>query len=622
MKHAPLLIVLLLASCFFPYLAHGAATITGEQAIWHKITLTFDGPDTAETATPNPFIDYRLSVTFQNTSSAKTYTVPGYYAADGNAAETSASSGNKRRVHFAPDETGEWTYETSFRKGGAIAISDSPGESAGFMDGETGRFRVQESRQAAPDLRAKGRLQFVGEHYLRFAGTGEYFLKCGADAPENLLAYDDIDDTPNVKGFRKNWSPHLRDYSNDADDLLWGSGKDKGKGLLGAINYLSSKGMNAFSFLTFNVDGDDHNVYSYLLRGEVAKYEAYAADNKGKDAKGWDMFFHHYRFDCSKMDQWERVFEYGDRKGMYLHFKTSEAENCFKMDGGDLGTVRKLYYRELIARYSHHLALNWNIGEECTQSSQQIKDAAAYLAKTDPYGHNIVLHSHGRDSDYEKDYRPLLGNASSLTGLSMQINQPDFTRVHGAVAAWVKASAESGKKWVVACDEPGDAQHALVTDIEDPTRDLPRKNALWGALMAGGAGVEWYFGYRHPESDLTCQDWRSRDNMWDQCRHALKLFRGIPFHEMVNDNELSSNEDSYCFAKANEVYAVYLKNGGSTELDLTGVSGRFSISWFNPRIGSTWIPDTILQGGSLVSLGFPPTWKNQDWAVLVQKVKN
>ena len=43
--------------------------------------------------------------------------------------------------------------------------------------------------KTAPDFRAKGRLEYVGKHYLRFAGTGEYFLKTGADAPETLLAY-------------------------------------------------------------------------------------------------------------------------------------------------------------------------------------------------------------------------------------------------------------------------------------------------------------------------------------------------------------------------------------------------------------------------------------------------
>jgi hypothetical protein len=72
----------------------------------------------------------------------------------------------------------------------------------------------------------------------------------------------------------------------------------------------------------------------------------------------------------------------------------------------------------------------------------------------------------------------------------------------------VNKSKETGKPWVVAIDEPGDARNALITDKENPTHDNARKNALWGMFMAGGAGVEWYFGYDHPESDLTCENWR------------------------------------------------------------------------------------------------------------------
>lgn len=620
MYRRPLATLFLLAALLTPGPSI-AAVITGTLETWHKVTLTLEGPETSEMAEPNPFLDYRLTVTFDHADGEVSYTVPGYYAADGRAAESGADAGNRWRVHFAPDRPGRWTYHVAFRQGPGIAVSGAAGESAGYMDGRSGRFEVSKTTRLAPDLRARGRLLVVGEHYLRFAETGAYFIKSGADAPENLLAYDDFDATPNVNGLRKSWAPHLRDYDAEADDLLWGPDQDRGRALLGAINYLASKGMNAFSFLTFNIDGDDHNVYPHLLKSDEAAYVAYAAENKGKNARGWADYFHHDRFDCSKMDQWERVFAYGDRKGMYLHFKTTEAENCHQMDGGALGVERKLYYRELIARYAHHLALNWNIGEENTQTTAQVKDVAQYLADLDPYGHLVVLHTHSQDEVHERQYRPLLGKASALTGISLQTNQPDFSRVHGAIAKWVKASAGAGKKWVVACDEPGDATHSLITDAEDPTHDLARQNALWGTLMAGGAGIEWYFGYRHPHSDLTCQDWRSRDKMWDQCRHALHFFEdgGLPFWQMVNDNALSSAEDTYCFARPGEVYVVYLKQGGATRLDLAGAQGAFEVRWYNPRTGRWVGASRTVQGGAAVDLGPPPEDVDRDWAVLVRR---
>ena len=61
-----------------------------------------------------------------------------------------------------------------------------------------------------------------------------------------------------------------------------------------------------------------------------------------------------------------------------------------------------------------------------------------------------------------------------------------------------------------------------------------RKYALWGTLMAGGGGVEYYFGYTLPQTDLGCEDWRSRDRSWGYAGVALEFFREnrIPFWTM------------------------------------------------------------------------------------------
>ena len=58
-----------------------------------------------------------------------------------------------------------------------------------------GSFTIAPSDKTGRDFRAKGRLQYVGKHHLQFAGTKEYFLKAGPDAPETLLAYADFDGT-------------------------------------------------------------------------------------------------------------------------------------------------------------------------------------------------------------------------------------------------------------------------------------------------------------------------------------------------------------------------------------------------------------------------------------------
>ena len=577
-----------------------SAKITGETKKWHKLTLTFEGPETEEMHTYNPFLNYRLDVTFHKGD--KHYVVPGYFAADGNAGESSATKGNKWRVHFAPDETGEWQYEVSFRKGGNVAVADHrlPGQSAGFMDGQQGSFQVADTDKDGRDFRAKGRLQFVNQSFLRFAETGEYFLKAGVDAPENVFAYEDFDGAFKTDGhkdnFIKKWEAHVRDWKTG--DPSWQNGK--GKGLIGGLNYLAAKGLNAFSFLTLNIAGDDRNVFPYV------HYDNYE------------------RMDVSKLDQWEVFFEHADQLGLFLHFKTSEAENQGLLDNGDVGPQRKLYYRELIARFGHHLALNWNIGEENGlwmkqditpwQTTTQRLACAQYFYDNDPYRHHVVIHN-------GQQFYDLLGPESKYTGLSVQTNREDFANVHGAVLRWRRLAKAGKKKWAIAVDEPGDHRYSLVPDKINPDHDNARQNALWGALMAGAWGIEWYFGYEHEHSDLTCEDWRSRDKMWDQCLHALNFFRDneIPYWEMEPKDDWTKNDD-FILAKGDSEVVVFQKRGAKETTELKKLSGNYAVRWFNPKTGEFVGKTQKMSTGKGLSLGNPPTAADQDWVVWIKKM--
>jgi hypothetical protein len=82
---------------------------------------------------------------------------------------------------------------------------------------------------------------------------------CSTFSPENFLAYDDFDNTPDTGGRRKSWAPHVQHFV--AGDPTWNG---KGSGIIGAVNYLSQQGVNAFSFLTMNINGDDQNVFPYI----------------------------------------------------------------------------------------------------------------------------------------------------------------------------------------------------------------------------------------------------------------------------------------------------------------------------------------------------------------------
>jgi len=606
------------------------SSISGELRQWHPITLNLSGPQAHEQDTnPNPFLDYRMSVMFTHESGI-THAVPGYFAADGQAAKSSAQQGNIWRAHLSPDLPGTWYYRISFSKGYRAAIHPYSGSELLPYDGISGSFIIEPTDKFGSDFRGKGRLEYVRGPYLRFAGTGEYFLKAGADAPETLLAYVDFDDVTTLnqdQGPLKTWEPHIKDWI--PGNPTWQNGK--GKGLIGSLNYLASKRMNTVSFLPYNVGGDGQNVWPFTDPHDKLHY------------------------DCSRLDQWNIIFSHAQSLGLHLHFKLQEQENDDErlshqhkipmavpaaLDGGKLGVERKLYYRELVARFGHHLALNWNLGEENTQSHEEIRECAEFLTALDPYAHPIVIHTFPQQQ--EQVYLGLLGNQSLLTGASLQ-NHWDV--VHERTWRWREASIAAGRPWVVANDEQGPASggvpadpgyegfdgeaHEFKTDATRAGRTYNlhdiRKATLWGNLMAGGAGVEYYFGYQVPQNDLRAEDFRSRDKSWDYARIALEFFHEhLPFWRMTNRSDLVGNPDrkgtTYCFANPGEIYAIYLPEGKLEALDLSADSNEYDVFWFNPRTGGELLPGSVtsVSGGTPVNVGNPPDDPEQDWVVLLQ----
>lgn len=609
------LIVLMILFCY--QACFGQVEIAGEQRIWHTTTLLFDGPQSSEDNLNNPFLNFRFNVSFTSPS-GKTFLVPGYYAADGNAAETGAISGNKWAVHFTPNEIGIWSYLVSFRTAHEIAVDLSPLAGVPLsIDGSSGSIEIHQNNKTLPDNRAKGRLNYVGERYPKFEGNASYFIKVGADSPENLLAHKDFDNAVT----NKDWAGHIPDW-NPGDPSWQG---EKGKGLIGALNYLASKGMNAFAFNMFNLDdpktnndGGDRTIWPWsstnipLMEGSSAA----SVDSR-------------MRYDVSKLAQWEIFFSHADTKGMFLHFKTQERGNMKLMDGGDLGVQRKLYYREIIARFGHHLALNWNLGEEFhIYDPDLVSRLSSYIKAVDPYDHIIVLHTF--PGQQERSYNPLLGTNSGVNGASLQI---DISKVHDEVKKWNEASKANGEQWIVSSDEQGHWRVGVTVDeaypgshgSEPDNRTAVRHRVLWGTLMAGGFGVEYYFGTQTGETDWSSENWRSRETKWEDAKIAYDFFTSyLNFWEMETHDQLTPYDLDYCLAALGEAYVIYLPGGSSTDLDLTNISGNFTIRWFNPRDGGNLTPSTItaISGGGIRSIGSPPGNINLDWVALIRKEQN
>jgi hypothetical protein len=580
--------------------------VTGTRRKWQRVTVSFrHSAELAQLGSPNPFRDYRLDVEFVHAASGTVVRVPGFFAADGRAADTGATAGRTWQARFTPPLVGQWSYCASFRQGANVATSDDPlaGQPVSF-DGACGSFEIGPLDPTAPGFLRKGMLLYVGEHHLRFMETHERFLKGGADSPENFLGYFEFDGTFNLPGGGYEgalaslgglhiFDDHLVDFDED-DPVdragLWRDGR--GKGILGALNYLSGQGVNSVYFLTYNSDGGDgRDTWPWV-----------DPDDPAKD-----------RFDVSKLDQWERVFTHMDARGIQLHLVMHETEN--EQTLGGLTLERRLYYRELVARFAHHLALSWNLGEENGFDDPTLLTLSTHLRALDPYDHPITVHSFFGESG--ELYDGLLGSpnldATSIQGPTWEYNTD--------AALFRETSMAAGRPWAVQGDEQSPAVAADMGNL-----DLLRREALWGNLCGGGAGVEWYFGYQGDHfGDLQTDDFTLAAELWRQTKVALDFFQHhLHFHRMSPANDLTPQADDYVLAEPSHAYAVYGPAGSaSTELDVGPVFQAYTVRWYDPVLGGPLQTGSLasVAGPGLVSLGAPPAG-GDDWVVLVRRAAN
>jgi len=215
----------------------------------------------------------------------------------------------------------------------------------------------------------------------------------------------------------------------------------------------------------------------------------------------------------------------------------------------------------------------------------------------------------------------ILGATVKYTGVSYQLGTEQFSNVNERVIKWLTLSKEAGKQWAISMDEPGGAKHGLLLDAEDAKHDSARINSLWGSFLAGAWGNEFYFGYDHPHSDLSCEDFRSRDLFWNQCKYMLDFFENnkIDVTETDNYTQLVEKGD-YCLANPGKMYIVFLRNGSGT-INLENQSGEFTVKWFDPRNGGQLQTVAVkgFKGGKVQKIEGAPSESGKDWVVLVSK---
>ncbi len=592
---------------------------------FETLQIDLKGPTLSETDAINPFTDF-VYLLHAKHEDGDEISIRGFFAADGLAQHSSADEGNIWRAYFVAQKPGKWTFDATLYQGENLGfeqtVTQVTAPNRKILTSVKGHIKVSNDALASNTFTTNGLLSTKNGLFF-FPATEQYWLKSGTNSPENFLGFEGIDGTyrasKQAREGEASSGEHLHEFASHIGDWrtgdpLWGSpmyGNDaRGRGLIGAVNYLAAQGVNAQYFLSMNINGDGRDVWPYI------------------DHQTFD------RFDVSKLAQWNMIFTHMQNKGVLLHIVTQETENERLLDDGETGKFRRLYYQELIARFSHHQGLVWNLGEEngpadwspIAQSDQQRIDMARFFANNDPYKHPVVIHSHATVESKEKLLRPLL--ESELDGISFQVENRQ--NVFAEIAKWRAISANhrpEKEAWLITMDEIGMWHTGAKVDADDPNHDSLRHHVLWGTLLSGGAGVEWYFGAHQPHNDLTNEDFRTRERLWriskiaiDYMQNNTQFWSLKPQLELSKDGIYVASRHKVDDAQVSELVA-YIPHGESLKITLH--PQKYQLVWLNPISGERYIEEIKIgqdhtdASSQTVSFSFPTDQKdeNLDWVL-------
>lgn len=442
-----------------------------------------------------------------------------------------------------------WKVRFSPNATGAWEYESSSEEPS--LSGQRGAFNVDESPDGTPDLLKWGGLVHVDGHYLKFTDGG-YWIKGGCDDPENFLGTSFL-------------------FDDFAEPDTWTAKKK-------AVDYLSSRKVNSIYCITNTIQGDRPDTWPWIGNG---------TDSDCRD-----------RIDVGKLLKWEDFFAYSQNKGLVLQIVLND-------DSAWTGYDSRLYFREMVARFGHHPAIIWNIGEEADEnfSDAEQEGLAQKMKSIDPFGHPITVHRKpGSDLRWPFLGNPLFGLTSIQAGEGSYAFSTAILPDLGSIVRKNRiASVRARHRLPVMIDETSG-----VDQVDAATILKMRTKVLYPIFLAGG-NVELHFmdAYGAIFNNGGKMTITALEPMWDDMFRARQFLEQVPFPEMEpNPNLISAAECNFCLAKPGSVYAVYLSEGGQASINLTGAHGEYQVRWYDPRTGDHADGGRVT-GGDWRNLGSP-----------------
>jgi len=340
-------------------------------------------------------------------------------------------------------------------------------------------------------------------------------------------------------------------------------------------------------FLATDVEG---HMFEFTFRNEV--FSDWAA----------------HQFDLGLWDRLEQRMEILAERGLGIHFMFY-SDDAQEPSWGGRSDTEALLIRYTIARLSGFPVLIVNTGIDITEyrSQTDIDWLGQQVRSLDPYDHPVSSRRGG-------------GSGGMVMSGETFESRGDRLAIIADLTAYFEASSIP-----VSMDDAWSENSPAAESRGKNFTEHDIRRAVWKCVMAGGLGAiirgsvtynqDTWFRMADFEEDLESEQFLVLINPF------LDQKLGSLFGEMVPDNGLVDN--GYALADpARSRILVFLMgindeydvgNGGSTTIDLIGLTANYEAVWLNPRTGNE-LAAGQLSGGDEHTMD-PPS--DDDWVLLL-----
>jgi len=533
----------------------GAAATTREEpavtvARWDMHEFELHGRCHVE----NPFRDAALIGEFTSPS-GKTLTVEGFH--DG---------GDTWRLHFAPDEEGDWRCRL---RGEGVEL---------FAQGRL--------HCTAPNSRGFIRIHPDNPYAFAYADGTAFF-------PMGDTCYGLHDDSPITPELRREYLETRRGQRFNFVRMSIGHSHERAQ--IDPVYW-------AWAGTPYKPDLDRFNPAFFRSLDALLRQ----MQQCGMNAELLLLSF--YRLPFTDTTQWTPA-----RERLWLRYVVAR-----------YAAFRNIFFWTLANEYETHPDGSYRLDRP--GDVQWARATARLVKQLDPYRHPVTVHPVISSSTkgvsprdpYESPWRigGFYGKGDEIDVLSQQTGQfGDGTAWDETLQCWTGDSTElvaslradrQHDKPVLNSENGYEYLRGHPTEKKQVHHTDKVRRSSWRIVCAGGwfaAGFNGTIGHSDIWNRIDAPNHYTfaieGEGAADQLGILYDFFTSLPFWRMQPFDGVTG-EMAAALAESEQVYVVYLPHGGEVTVDLSGVSGRFGVEWLDPRSGAVTRGDAVEAGDKRV----------------------